>query len=89
MSILFPSRRELCLEAKAQRKRFLFLKLFLMSAPVLSPPITGGPLLLFVFTTDEISFFGDVMAKDDYSCKLEGKKRPLTTSDLARKDYPP
>jgi len=27
------------------------------------------------------------MAKDDDSWK--GKRRPLTTSDLARKDYPP
>lgn len=72
MSILFPSRRELCLDAKAQRKRFFFLKLdliFLMSALVLSPPITGGPLLLFVFTTDDISLFWDVMAKDDDSWK--------------------
>lgn len=73
---------------KHKERGFFFLKLdliFLMSAPVLSPPITGGPLLLFVFTTDDISVFWDVMAKDDDSWKI----RPLTTSDLARKDYPP
>ena len=36
---------------------------------------------------DSNFLFEDVMAKDDDSWK--GKRRPLTTSDLARKDYPP
>jgi hypothetical protein len=60
---------------------------FSIASYVCSRLVASYYFLLFVFTTDDISLFWDVMAKDDDSS--EGKKRTLTTSDLARKDYPP
>lgn len=78
----FPVKTRTLFGGQSTKKK-VFLPQTFMSAPVLSPPITGGPLLLFVFTIDAISVFWDVMAKDDDSWK-ERKGHWLPQTLLAK-----
>ena len=79
----FPVKTRTLFVWRPKHKEKVLIPQTFMSAPVLSPPITGGPLLLFVFTTDAISVFLDVMAKDDDSWK-ERKGHWLPQTLLAK-----